>query len=264
MSALPFRVLGQFGVGVVLLEFGELEAPPAGPVRIGVCCFGDDGHVGHDRIAATRSGTPAACCASWRPSSGWSSRVWPPRLSVRCSAALATHSLTSSMLRMSIARCQPGLKTRPPSTVDVVQPRLELVELGQRLLDLVFLADDADQVVHRLLQLGVQRVRVLRVRRGRRTATAPCAVADVESPRRRPPADSTAPARSRRRPARRAGRTPAGPTASCRRAGWSRACRRSTRPPRTAPVCWRRRCPDRPRCRPSRSDRSDRPPSRPW
>ncbi|SKU76660.1 Uncharacterised protein [Mycobacteroides abscessus subsp. abscessus] len=43
---------------------------------------------------------------------GWSSRVCPPRLSVRSSAALATHSLTSSMLRMSIARCQPGLNCR--------------------------------------------------------------------------------------------------------------------------------------------------------
>ncbi|CFS45049.1 Uncharacterised protein [Mycobacterium tuberculosis] len=40
---------------------------------------------------------------------GWSSRVWPPRLSVRCSAALATHSLTSNMLRRSMDRFQPGL-----------------------------------------------------------------------------------------------------------------------------------------------------------
>src|SRR5690606_28215640 len=40
---------------------------------------------------------------------GWSSRVWPPRLSSRSSAALATHSDTRIMLRRSSARCQPGL-----------------------------------------------------------------------------------------------------------------------------------------------------------
>src|SRR5690606_20194198 len=37
---------------------------------------------------------------------GRSSRVWPPRLSSRISAARAMHSLTSSMLRRSRARCQ--------------------------------------------------------------------------------------------------------------------------------------------------------------
>jgi len=49
--------------------------------------------------------------------SGKSSRVCPPRLSRRVSAALATHSLTISMLRRSMARCQPGLNCRWPSTI---------------------------------------------------------------------------------------------------------------------------------------------------
>ncbi|SKU76647.1 Uncharacterised protein [Mycobacteroides abscessus subsp. abscessus] len=38
---------------------------------------------------------------------------------------------------------------------------LQLIQLDQGLLDLLLLADDADQVVHRLLQVGVQGVRVL-------------------------------------------------------------------------------------------------------
>src|SRR5690606_33359615 len=46
--------------------------------------------------------------------SGKSSRVWPPRASSRSSAARAVHSETSSMLRRSSARCQPGLYARPP------------------------------------------------------------------------------------------------------------------------------------------------------
>src|SRR4051794_27327477 len=40
---------------------------------------------------------------------GKSSRVWPPRLSCRSSAAFAMHSETVSMLGRSSARCQPGL-----------------------------------------------------------------------------------------------------------------------------------------------------------
>ena len=65
------------------------------------------------------------------------------------------------MLRRSSARCQPGLNWRWPSTVTFFARALKRLELGERLGDLVRGADDADQVVHRLLQLRVQRVRVL-------------------------------------------------------------------------------------------------------
>ncbi|SKV84598.1 Uncharacterised protein [Mycobacteroides abscessus subsp. massiliense] len=37
---------------------------------------------------------------------------------------------------------------------------LELIQLDQGLFDFLFLADDADQVVHGLLQVGVQCVRI--------------------------------------------------------------------------------------------------------
>src|SRR5467141_4977346 len=47
---------------------------------------------------------------------GWSSRVWPPRLSLRSSAATAEHSATVSSESRSSAVCQPGLYCRWPST----------------------------------------------------------------------------------------------------------------------------------------------------
>src|SRR2546422_308810 len=43
---------------------------------------------------------------------GWSSRVWPPRLSLRSSAATAEHSATVSSGSRSSAVCQPGLYCR--------------------------------------------------------------------------------------------------------------------------------------------------------
>src|SRR5437867_7451388 len=47
---------------------------------------------------------------------GWSLRVWPPRLSLRSSAASAEHSATVSSESRSSAVCQPGLYWRWPST----------------------------------------------------------------------------------------------------------------------------------------------------
>src|SRR2546425_5819047 len=52
----------------------------------------------------------------WSSAYGWSSRVWPPRLSSRSSAACAQHSATVSSDRRASAVCQPGLYSRPPST----------------------------------------------------------------------------------------------------------------------------------------------------
>src|SRR5437867_2640017 len=47
---------------------------------------------------------------------GWSSRVWPPRLSLRSSAAIAEHSATVRSDSRSSAVCHPGLYWRWPST----------------------------------------------------------------------------------------------------------------------------------------------------
>src|SRR5439155_8960656 len=54
-----------------------------------------------------------ACFSS---GSGWSLRVWPPRLSVRSSAARAVASATMSRDCRSMAVCQPGLYSRLPVT----------------------------------------------------------------------------------------------------------------------------------------------------
>ena len=93
-----------------------------------------------------------------------------------------------------------------------------------------------DQVVHRLLEVLLEGVRVLAAalvleRRQRASPRRP------SRPRSRSPAGSRRPPRRTPRRSRRpAGRRPAGPRASCRRAGSSRACRRSTRRRRTGRV----------------------------
>ena len=87
--------------------------------------------------------------------------------------------------------------------------------------------------LHRRLQLGVERVRILVARSRRGSASS--------RRRRRRPAPSSICGRRRAarvlapRRRRRGGRTRAGPRASCRRAGWRRSSRPSTRPPRTGP-----------------------------
>ncbi len=84
------------------------------------------------------------------------------------------------MFRRSRARCQPGLKTPGPGHRDPGRPLLERVEALQRLPQLWLPADDADQVVHRLLQLLVHRVGVL-ARRHPRARTAPARSATAAS-----------------------------------------------------------------------------------
>ena len=96
--------------------------------------------VGHRLAAAAstarRRSSSRQTRLTWRHCgsiAGKSSRVWPPRLSVRSSAALATHSLTSSMLRRSSARCQPGLNCRWPSTPTRCGPLPQVAQPLQRL-----------------------------------------------------------------------------------------------------------------------------------
>src|SRR5581483_1408438 len=84
--------------------------------RIGTCCSGVTVMLGTTASPPSARHTNSVL-RHLASIDGWSSRVWPPRLSVRSSAALATHSLTSSMLRRSTARCQPGLNCRCPSTM---------------------------------------------------------------------------------------------------------------------------------------------------
>src|SRR4051812_34727974 len=50
ISAAPFRVFGEFAVGVVLLQFGQLETPEEVGTH-GRLLLGSDGDVGDDGIA---------------------------------------------------------------------------------------------------------------------------------------------------------------------------------------------------------------------
>ena len=64
------------------------------------------------------------------------------------------------MLRMSMARCQPGLNSRRPSDSSCGTD-LELLDPVEGLLHLRAGANDADEVVHRLLEISVQGIGVL-------------------------------------------------------------------------------------------------------
>ena len=138
--------------------------------------------------------------------------MWPPRLSVRASAALATHSLTSSMLRMSIARCQPGLRGAPGRDVAIAALNSSILSSACWISALV--RDDADEVVHRLLEVSLQRVWVLRLRAALRSLGGGGREfgggVDRRVGRRRPTGWQV-PSRNRRRRVRPDDRTPAGP-----------------------------------------------------
>ena len=157
----------------------------------------------------------------------------------RSSAARATHSLTTQHVAQ-VQREVPARVELPvrPRRATFAARSLSSSSLASACFDLFVLADDADQVVHRLLQFRVQRVRVLagasRVGERRQGACSAAASICVLVELRVRPASAVDVRRPRR--FRRAGRTPAGPTASCRRAGSSRACRRPPRRPRTGPA----------------------------
>ena len=121
----------------------------------------------------------------------------------------------------------PQVQRQVPAGVELAVPldahrpgaRRDVGELLERHLHLVGLADDADELVHRLLQLQVHDERVLPAVRGagerqQRPVHGSCQVVVRRSPAVRPGRRRTAPRR-----ARTAGRRPAGPTASCRPAG---------------------------------------------
>ena len=94
------------------------------------------------------------------------------------------------MLRRSIARCQPGLYCRWPSTIMLFARSLNASISASACSSSSPVADDADQVVHRLLQVLLDRVGVLaaldlerRQRAGRRRLTSASATFGRSSPR---------------------------------------------------------------------------------
>ena len=114
------------------------------PLGVGVVLVRDS------RRGSGRRGSP---CARW------------PR------SAIASD--TVSRLCRSSAVCQPGLYSRLPVTPDLGGARLQLLHALERPLHLVLAADDADQVLHHVLQLVLDLERAAGVARRARTAPAP-------------------------------------------------------------------------------------------
>ena len=151
-------------------------------------------------------------------------RVCAPRLSLRISAERATASAVTSSERMLSASCQPGLYWLVPGAFIVLgalpsAPRCRV----DALLELLLGADDADAVLHHVLELLVEQIRVFAASRGsrcrsrERIATLICSSSACGRARR-------ACARTRPRRCPRAGRTRSDRRANCRRGGWRRAC----------------------------------------
>ena len=76
--------------------------------------------------------------------SGKSSRAWPPRLSLRASAARAIASLTMSMLRMSNAWCHAGVVVAVAVDLHARRRLADALEVLEALLQVLLVADDAD------------------------------------------------------------------------------------------------------------------------
>ena len=91
-------------------------------------------------------------------------RLCAPRLSRRASALRVTASATVNILCKSRTRCQPGLKSRDPSTCTRAA-RAFNVSISDKALPQIFLvAKDAHKTLHRALQILMNAVRTLTIR----------------------------------------------------------------------------------------------------
>ena len=192
---------------------------------------------------------------------GCGRRGSPSRIERRCARRPPT---TMSMLRSSNTRSQPGLNGRGPARPAARPARLELVEAGERRLEVRLGPEDADERLHHLpgaprgAGAGPRRRSARTARRARPRDSATNCVRQARSGGRSPT----------RRPARRPspGALPEHEQVRQRvaaRAGSRRAGRPRPRRPRTGPA--RVVAPSRRRrgCRPSCSASSGRPPSGP-
>ena len=93
--------------------------------------------------------------------SGKSSRNCAPRLSLRSSAARVMASERSADFGRSIAVCQPLLYCRCPAIPARSARVAKLLDDFERLLHFAFRAHDADQILHRVLQLVLDLIGIL-------------------------------------------------------------------------------------------------------
>src|SRR6516162_4297008 len=86
-------------------------------------------------------------------------RLWAPRLSSRASALKATASETVSIDCKSSPRCHPGLYSREPSTLRRPSRFFAFGDLAQGAFEVFLVAEDAHELLHRVLQVAVNRIR---------------------------------------------------------------------------------------------------------
>ena len=129
-------------------------------------CFSSAGIGG---IGRRRTSMPSAAlpgddverCRTRPALSGKSSRKCPPRLSFRSIADRVMASDTVSRWCRSSAVCQPGLYSRCPVTAALAARAFRLANVAERLLHLRLRAHDPDQVLHHVLQRGLDSVGIL-------------------------------------------------------------------------------------------------------
>jgi hypothetical protein len=161
----------------------------------------------------------------------------PPRLSLRSSAPGDRLRDVSRLCRSSASVPAGVVLAVARTTLTRARALLERSMPSSASQHLVRRADDADEVLHHLLQVVLDRVRVLAALRSNGAsilaARPPTGhLGSFGRPRARCVPWRTSAPRTRRR----ACRTRAGPRASCRRGGWRRASRRRTRRRRTGPA----------------------------
>ena len=150
-----------FLVGEVLLQLGELEQVEQVLTHRDLVLLGD-ADLGHQGLGVTVGAADQKGVAPIR----LHRRVVVAGVTAPALGALQRglgDALTDQHHVAQVDRQVPARVERPASVdADTLVPLTQLGQLVQRLGDFFFLADDADQAVHRVLQVELQRVRILR------------------------------------------------------------------------------------------------------
>ena len=176
----------------------------------------------------------------------------------RCGSPLRRRS---TCFRRSRARCQPGLKSREPSTRTRAARSLSLSISDKRAAQVFFGAKDPDQILHDALQIFVDGVRAFALRPLEGREHLPFGLFDLRGIERR---QLQFVLRALRPPVPLGGQTPADRKENCRPAGLRRAGPRLLLRPRRVRELSSAPSPHPRGCRPSCSGRSGRLPWALW
>ena len=107
--------------------------------------------------------TTRLCSRQWPSYAGWSSRLCAPRLSVRRRAQRVIASAQVRRLPRSRHRFHAGLNARPPARAHPLGAQPKALELGERGREPRLVPKDAHELLHGVLQVGLDAVRVFTV-----------------------------------------------------------------------------------------------------